>query len=132
MKKYSGFSLIEIMVAFAIMSIVLTMIIRVFATGQRIVSQTENYNIAVQIAESLMARVGEDINLERSQFDGELENKYYWIINIEPLFIDYNLLIDDQSNASSQLKKVNVQVRWEDENNSARVELNAIKQQIRP
>ena len=130
MNRHSGFSLIEIMIAFVIMSIALTMVIRVFATGQRIVAESENYTIAVQIAESLMARVGEDISLEQTQLEGEVENKYYWQVNIERLFIDDKSRIDNQSEASLQLKKINVQVGWEDENNSARVELNAIKQQI--
>jgi general secretion pathway protein I len=131
MKNHKGFSLIEIMIAFVIMSIALTMVIRVFATGQRVVAETENYTIAVQIAESLMARVGEDISLDQSQLDGVVENKYNWQVNLEPLFINYKSFIDGQSNANMQLKKINIQVGWDDGNNSARVELNAIKQQIR-
>jgi general secretion pathway protein I len=131
MKNHKGFSLIEIMIAFVIMSIALTMVIRVFATGQRVVAETESYTIAVQIAESLMARVGEDISLDQSQLDGVVENKYNWQVNLEPLFINYKSFIDGQSNANMQLKKINIQVGWDDGNNSARVELNAIKQQIR-
>ena len=131
MKRDSGFSLIEIMIAFVIMSIALTIVIRVFSTGLRTVSETEKYNIAVQIAESLMARVGEDISLDESQMTGEIEKIYDWQINIEPMFVDYKLSMVEQPNSNMQFKTVNVRVEWGDDEKISKVELNTIKPQIR-
>ena len=132
MKKNKGFSLIEILIAFVIMAIGLTVIIRIFSTGLKTSITTEEYTIAVQIAESLMARVGEDISLENAQIEGEIENKYQWLISITPMVIfDRELLANDSKNENNQLKKVKVQVAWVDSQVKPRVELNQIKQQIR-
>lgn len=131
MKNYKGFSLIEIMIAFVIMAIALTIVIRVFSTGLKTVSETEKYSIAVQIAESLMARVGEDISLENSQLKGDIEETYYWLVTIEPMLIDYKLFMVDGSNDNMQLKKVKIQVGWLDNQISSKIELDGIKQYIR-
>ncbi len=131
MKNYKGFSLIEIMIAFVIMAIALTIVIRVFSTGLKTVSETEKYSIAVQIAESLMARVGEDISLDNSQLKGDIEETYYWLVTIEPMLIDYNLFMGDGSNDNMQLKKVKIQVGWLDNQISSKIELDEIKQYIR-
>lgn len=131
MKNYKGFSLIEIMIAFVIMAIALTIVIRVFSTGLKTVSETEKYSIAVQIAESLMARVGEDISLDNSQLKGDIEETYYWLVTIEPMLIDYKLLMIDGANDNMQLKKVKIQVGWLDNQISSKVELDEIKQYIR-
>lgn len=131
MKNYKGFSLIEIMIAFVIMAIALTIVIRVFSTGLKTVSETEKYSIAVQIAESLMARVGEDISLDNSQLKGDIEETYYWLVTIEPMLIDYKLFMVDGSNDNMQLKKVKIQVGWLDNQISSKIELDGIKQYIR-
>lgn len=131
MKNYKGFSLIEIMIAFVIMAIALTIVIRVFSTGLKTVSETEKYSIAVQIAESLMARVGEDISLDNSQLKGDIEETYYWLVTIEPMLIDYKLFMVDGSNDNMQLKKVKIQVGWLDNQISSKIELDEIKQYIR-
>jgi general secretion pathway protein I len=131
MKNYKGFSLIEIMIAFVIMAIALTIVIRVFSTGLKTVSETEKYSIAVQIAESLMARVGEDISLDNSQLKGDIEETYYWLVTIEPMLINYKLFMGDGSNDNMQLKKVKIQVGWLDNQISSKIELDEIKQYIR-
>jgi hypothetical protein len=79
-----------------------------------------------------MARVGEDISLENAQIEGEIANKYQWLISITPMVIfDRELLANDSKNENNQLKKVKVQVAWVDSQVKPRVELNQIKQQIR-
>lgn len=128
MKTNKGFSLIEIMVAFAIMAISLTIIIRVFSTGLKASILTEEYTLSVQIAESLMARVGEDISLDNGYLEGKIDDKFYWLISITQMPIaDEELIIKNENN---QLKKVKVQVSWLDNQVKPSVELNQIKQQI--
>jgi general secretion pathway protein I len=131
MKSHRGFSLIEIMIAFVIMAIALTIVIRVFSTGLTTVSKTERYSIAIQIAESLMARVGEDISLDNGQLKGDIEETYYWLVSIEPMLIDYKMLMIDESNSNMELKKVKIQVGWLDNEISSNIELDEIKQYIR-
>jgi general secretion pathway protein I len=131
MKSHRGFSLIEIMIAFVIMAIALTIVIRVFSTGLTTVSKTERYSIAIQIAESLMARVGEDISLDNGQLKGDIEETYYWLVSIESMLIDYKLLMIDESNSNMELKKVKIQVGWLDNEIISNIELDEIKKYIR-
>ncbi len=120
------------MIAFVIMAIAITVIIRIFSSGLKASITTEEYTIAVQIAESLMARVGEDISLENGQLEGEIENKYQWFIAVSPLVVfDTELLSNDPNNENNQLKQVRVEVAWVDSQVKPRIELNQIKQQIR-
>lgn len=57
-KFQQGFSLLEILFAFSILSIMLGILLRIFSGGVRVAEITGNYAEAVQIAESLMATVG--------------------------------------------------------------------------
>ncbi|MGD0961860.1 MAG: prepilin-type N-terminal cleavage/methylation domain-containing protein, partial [Methylomonas sp.] len=57
-KPPKGFSLLEILVAFSIMAIAITIILRIFGSGVNNAIRSEEYTIAVQIAESILARTG--------------------------------------------------------------------------
>jgi general secretion pathway protein I len=79
-----GFSLLEILVAFAILSIFLGVLLNIFSGGVRGADVTGQYARAVQIAESLLAGVGHDVALETKVMDGESDDVYRWRIVIEP------------------------------------------------
>ncbi len=126
--KSRGFSLLEILVAFSIMAISLGILLKIFSSGVNTAGIAEEYTVATQIAESLMARTGIETMLIAGDETGIEAEKYHWRVNVEPL-------PGPETNEVSVLERMAVQVRvhWggEDESNHRVVELNTIKTRLR-
>lgn len=135
MRAHKGFSLLEILVAFAIMAVALTIVLRIFGSGVNAAVISEEYTLAVQIAESLMARVGVETPLQSGEFSGSEVDKYAWLVKITPVagpaakksrFSSQQE--QEQTKPALQLMAVKVVVRWGDEADSQRsLELNSLK-----
>ncbi|MGR8932962.1 MAG: type IV pilus modification PilV family protein [Gammaproteobacteria bacterium] len=79
-----GFSLLEILVAFAILSLFLGVLLNIFSGGVRGADVTGQYARAVQVAESVLASVGHDVALETNALSGVTDGIYRWTLIIEP------------------------------------------------
>lgn len=129
MRRHKGFSLLEILVAFAIMAVALTIVLRIFGAGVNNAVTSEEYTLAVQIAESLMARTGIETPLQIGETSGNEADKYDWLVAIGPVA---QIRADDkdsaQNNPGLQLLSVKVRVAWGDEDGPQRtIELNTLK-----
>jgi general secretion pathway protein I len=133
-----GFSLLEVLIAFSILAFSLTILMRIFSTGVNSAVVSEEYTAAVQIAESVMGRVGvvtgiplrstrgncKDLVRKTPNDDIEL-GKYYCDIFIEP----FNFVTGKfEMKSTAQLYKVEVVVSWGDDDNTNRdVTLSTLK-----
>jgi len=121
-KKYQGFSLLEILVAFTIMAVSLTIVLKIFSAGVNTAIVSEDYIIATQIAESLMAKTGIEEPLIASETSGTEDDKYQWTVKVE----SSSQFVEDESN--TELMDVQVLVQWGNEQGNGRmIELNTIK-----
>lgn len=135
MKPHKGFSLLEILVAFSIMAVALTIVLRIFGSGVNAAVVSEEYSIAVQIAESLMARVGVETPLEAGEMNGVEADLYEWQVRISPVIAPQAPLQkfksqqeDTENMPSIQLFNIRVQVVWGDEEIKQRsLVLNSLK-----
>lgn len=135
MKPHKGFSLLEILVAFSIMAVALTIVLRIFGSGVNAAVVSEEYSIAVQIAESLMARVGVETPLEAGEMNGVEADLYEWQVRISPVIAPQAPLQkfksqqeDTENTPSIQLFNIRVQVVWGDEEIKQRsLVLNSLK-----
>lgn len=128
-RRPKGFSLLEILVAFAIMAVALTIVLRIFGTGVRASLLSEDYVLAVQIAESLMARSGVETPLELGETRGEEGDKYSWLVRVSRFAAD-SAVPAGQGDIESglQLVAVSVRVGWGDNPDKQRwLELNSLK-----
>jgi len=121
--KNKGFSLLEILVAFTIMAISLSILLNIFSSGVNTAVIAEDYIVATQIAESLMAKTGVEEPLVIGQSTGTEDDKYQWQVLVEN---SLNPDLDDDSEI--ELLAVQVIVSWGDDLANARtVELNTVK-----
>lgn len=111
MKKNNqqGFSLLEILVAFSILAVSLSIILNVFASGLNSANTTEQYTQAVQIAQSLMAKTGVETPLQTSQSSGSINDKYRWQIIIQPFVTNVEAI---NTLTTVNFFKVKVIVTW--------------------
>lgn len=138
-RRHKGFSLLEILVAFAIMAVALTVVLRIFGSGVNNAVISEDYTLAVQIAESLMARIGVETPLKAGEFSGIEGDKYDWQIVIKPVASSgpetaNNTSADTGLDAATaiipnlQLLSVEVRVEWGDDDSAQRtIELSSLK-----
>ncbi len=106
MRRNKGFSLLEILVAFSIMAVSLGIILSVFSQGLNKVGLSEEYIIATQLAESLLAGAGVETDLQPGRQQGIELDRYRWTIDIDA--------IDEEGapDQSIRLMRVKVMVQW--------------------
>lgn len=117
------------------MAVALTILLRIFGSGVNAAVVSEEYSIAVQIAESLMARVGVETPLEAGEMSGVEADLYEWQVRISPVITPQAPLQkfksqqeDTENTPSIQLFNVRVQVVWGDEEIKQRsLVLNSLK-----
>jgi general secretion pathway protein I len=110
--RESGFSLLEILIAFAILSISVSIILKIFATGLTSTHLANDYTNAVQIANNLIAQTSMENPLQRSESSGIENNMYHWRRQIVPhQFLSAEL---DISTLPIQIYQINIEVWWGD------------------
>lgn len=134
MRRHKGFSLLEILVAFAIMAVALTIVLRIFGSGVNAAVVSEEYTLAVQIAESLMARAGVETPLQVGEVSGIEANQYRWQVRTTSVagpaakagrFQSQQV---EEAQPALQLMAVRVTVSWGDDDDRQRaLELNSLK-----
>jgi len=119
-----GFSLIEILVAFMILAMSLTVIYRIFSGGLRNVALSEDYARAVLVAESQLAAIGISEPLVRGVSSGEWGERFRWQRVVE----QYQPWEQDKELSTQLLAySVTVNVDWEHAGRSRQVSLSSVR-----
>lgn len=114
--KQGGFSLLEILIAFSIMALSLGILLKIFTTGVNTAQVSEEYTVAVQIAESLMAQAGNVSPLQAGEDSGVNQQKYQWSISVMPYTLGFATVTDKEAGEFPvTLFKVQVVVSWGDD-----------------
>ncbi len=104
-----GFSLLEVLVAFTILALSLSVLFQIYSQGTRNTSLARDYNTAVIIAQSKLAVLDEEKKIEISEISGSTEQGIHWQRRItsytdpDPAFFNRNY----------QLVNVEVSVSWQ-------------------
>ncbi|MGF1525322.1 MAG: prepilin-type N-terminal cleavage/methylation domain-containing protein [Candidatus Competibacterales bacterium] len=106
--RQRGFTLMEVLVAFAILGVTLGTLLQVFATGLRNTALATEYTRATLHAQSLLAGVGITEPLEAGVVADDLDDTYRYEILVEPVVLEGL----DPDDLRGELLRVAVAVRW--------------------
>ena len=118
-----GFSLLEVIVALAIMAMGFITVLQLFSGSIRSVSLSEQYLKATTLAHSKLGEL--EINdYSDSELEGTFPNEknYRWQLDISP----YTSPLNSEEN-NIQLSEVVLNVLWSDANQIRNIELNTLK-----
>ena len=107
----SGFSLLEVLVAFSIMAISMAILLRVLFSSEKMVRLERDYTNAILIANSLLESAGEEIPMTQGFSSGEVSNYYRWKMHIAPYPIETGT-VSNGAAPPSKLNWVNLTVEW--------------------
>jgi general secretion pathway protein I len=84
-KKNRGMTLIEVLVAFIVLSVTMAVIMQIFSGGMRNARLAASYTRAVFLAESRLATVGVEQPLAQGEESGQVGGYLRWSVAITPV-----------------------------------------------
>jgi general secretion pathway protein I len=82
--RQGGFTLLEVLVAFAILALSLGVLIQIFSTGLNNVALGSEYSRAILLAQSQLAALGVEAPLAAGESNGEFGDGYRWHVTVTP------------------------------------------------
>ena len=122
--RQSGYTLIEVLVAFMILALSLTVLMRIFSGGVRSVAVSSEYATAAVIAESRLATAGIDIPLAPGETSGTEGEHFQWLLSVR----DYEAwpgYLSAAKGVSAYL--VTVTVEWPHGDRTRRIDLSTVR-----
>lgn len=107
-RRQCGFSLLEVLVAFAILSVSLGVLLQVFATGLRNVGLADDYSQATLYAESILAAMGREAPLSVGNRSGPVNDRFSWRSTVDL----YTEGMPDPETTRILAYRVRVEVYW--------------------
>jgi len=83
--QQAGFSLLEVLVAFAILAVSLGVLLQIFSRATTTTITTAQYSRAAALAQARLAAVGSAIPLEAGPVSGDPEDGFAWELGIVPV-----------------------------------------------
>ena len=102
-----GFSLLETLVALAVLAIALGVIYQIFGTSLRNMQYAKDYSYAQMLAESKLSELSKGIPVKEGAYGGDFNDKYSWQMDVAPLPV----VSDDGADEVNKFR-VDFSVRW--------------------
>lgn len=119
-----GFSLLEVLVAFALLAVSLGVLLGIFSRATSATIAAAQYSQAATLAESLLNLVGHEIALEDGALSGETASGFSW----ELTMLELDLADEFPMNTSTLIAyRVNAVVLWFDAGRPRRLMLSTLK-----
>ena len=115
MKAQRGYTLIEVMVAFAILALALTLLLGTLSGATRQIRWADDAGRAALHAESLLSQTGVGQVLEPGRTEGNFENgRYRWTMDVQP-WVDPSLADvppQPEDPGAPRLMSLELEVQW--------------------
>lgn len=111
-KRAAGFTLIEVVVAFVLLTLVLATSFEIFTTGFARAAQLEDQSRALVIAQSRLAAAGVEETLKEGETRGESEDRrFQWTVSVKRT--DEGAQPGKPAPSVYQLYRIDVLVTWQ-------------------
>lgn len=104
-----GFTLIEVLVAFAILALTLGALLQVFSAGLRNANAANRHLMATMLARSVLDDVGTEIPIVAGERSANIEQGYRWAIRIQPAATITSIAVEEWVEVPYE---VQVEVSW--------------------
>ena len=85
MNRMRGFTLLEVLVAFLILSLSVSVLMRIVSQSLAALDNAEHHQTALQLAESKLAQVLVDLDSDsQGKEEGRVDRDYRWQSEVEP------------------------------------------------
>ena len=121
--KSRGFTLLEVLVAFSILTVSLGVLFQIFSKGTNAVILGNEYSQAVIIAQSRLASAGIEGEFDDGEYSGEENETYRWTTTIRP----YDSGDDLETNFGISRREIEIVVDWYSQGKKHSVKLNTLK-----
>ncbi len=110
-QQQCGFTILEVLVAFLVAALLLSVILSGFSTGMSQLVRADRISQAAIVAQSRLAEVGVVQPLQAAQYKGHdvLAPEFSWEINIEPFTWEFS---EPLAQAGATLYRVDIEVFW--------------------
>ena len=123
-RHQQGLTLIEIQVAFMILTLSLTIIFRIFSGGLRNIALSEDYARSVLVAESQLSAIGISEPLESGVTSGKWDVRFRWVRVVEN-FLPWEE--NKELTAPLLAYRVTVNVDWEHAGHARQITLRSVR-----
>jgi general secretion pathway protein I len=121
-RKEAGFTVIEIIVALAILALSLSVLFGVISDGLLRTNQAAKMEQAVSLAQSLLAKVGTELPVRQGLVTGEFSDGFRWNVRMEP----YGDNVDRQQ-WPLDAYKVSAEVVWGDRSREESITVSTLR-----
>lgn len=80
----AGFTLLEVLIAFTVLALMMTVLLRIFSDGFRGMTAADAHALATLHAQTALASVGGEIPLAPGDWTGTYEDGFRWRVRVEP------------------------------------------------
>ena len=126
-RRQSGFSLLEILVAFSILALSLGVLLNIFSTAMRGVGLGAEYSKAASLLDARLAALGSEIPVETGSLSGSEGDRegqeYRWQITLSP----FGEIDEFQALGELELFQVDVEVTWEAGGGERRIAVSTLR-----
>ena len=119
-----GMTLIEVLVAFIVLSGTMAVIMQIFSGGMRNSLVADGYSRAVFLTQSKLAAVGVEQPLLQGEYSGQVDETLHWRVSVLP--------VEDDGSTSRQLVpmhlyQVRVKAYWSEAGRQHQVDLVSLR-----
>ena len=134
-----GFTLLEVMVALAILALGLVTVLELFAGSLRLGTKASRHTQAAIYAQNEMDRLLAQTRLDDGEEGGEFSEGYYWQARVQEIHLEESKTqFQSQRNPTDffRLKEIEVRISWQDGREEQSLTLRSLRtiadQQINP